>query len=256
MKKKIIKILFSLICVGIAFNILLSRYVEQRLDISRKIGNKVSANTMTTREHVNVTEAYGKYMNYIVSGDIEEAYDFFLYDYKQHKDYETYLKEISIHNYDDMEVEQVIKRTDNMYSIIINVGDEKNENLVIFNEKNSKYYIVPENLLEHKVLNKKVEKRKVSYEIIDTLNYVDKYVANIRITNLNKKKSITISEINLSSDGRKDVKSNLRQFDLDPLESKDIIVEFETYIDFPERIKISRTIKEKNIIETYAIDLK
>lgn len=256
MRKKIIKILFSLICIGIAFNILFSRYVEEKSDISRKIGNEVSANTMTTREYVNVTEAYGKYMDYIKSGNIEEVYNLFLYDYKQHKDYETYFKEISMRNYNDAEISEVIKRTNNMYSIILNVEDEKIENLVIYDEDNSKYYIVPENLLEYNVLNKVIEKKKVSYEIVDTLNYIDKYVANIRITNLNQKKSITISEINLSSDGRKDIKSNLKQVELAPLESKDIVVEFETYIDFPDKIKISRVINEKNIVETYEIELK
>lgn len=255
MMKKIIKILLTLICIGIFAYITLSGYVDEKTDVSRRVGNKINGGTMSTTEYAAVSEAYGIYMDYLKSGDYATAYSFLSYEYKQYKTIEEFLNEIKEIKIDNVEVKEIRKMTDKLYSVIIDDGDGEKENMVIFNSDSIRFFVVPDTFIEHKVVNGKLKKKNVQYEVIDTINYIDKFVVNMKITNISKKDSAYISKIELKNDGKKETDGSLIGFKLAPLESKEVTVEFETYIEFPNQIKISRTIKENDLVETYFIDI-
>ena len=253
--KKIVKILLTLIIIGIFLNITLSRYVEEKSDVSRRIGDKLNGGTMSTSEYAKILEVYEEYTNNLKSGDYEKAYSFLSYEYKQYKTYEDFLKEIKDLNYENIKIEEIIKRTEKMYSVIINEDDIKKENLIIYNSETLKCFIVPEPFLEHNVLNKNLKKKNVEYEVIDTINYIDKFVVNMKITNLSKKDSVCISKFEIINDDGKNISSNLEKLKLEPLEERIVTVTFNTYIEFPNQIRISRLIEKKNLTESYLLDI-
>ena len=84
---------------------------------------------------------------------------------------------------------------------------------------------------------------------------MDKFVANIKITNLSKKDSIKILNIKLINGGEH-ISGNIKDINLAPQELKMFSVEFETYIDFPNKIEISRYVEKKDLTETYVFNLE
>ena len=141
------------------------------------------------------------------------------------------------------------------YRFIISNGLSK-ENLLIFNKDNTVCTIRPENFLEHVEYEKlKTKKGKVEYTLIDTVNYLDKYVAKINISNNNKNKTVTISNIILKNNAEK-INGNINNLIIEPNESKIIEVEFETFIDFPNQIEIQRYIEKKDSLEKHVFNLE
>ena len=79
----------------------------------------------------------------------------------------------------------------------------------------------------------------------------------MKITNLDKKNAAMIKEIKLNkNDGLRKISGNINNIDIAPLEEKYLTVEFETNIDFPEEIDISRTFTKDGSVKTYKIKLK
>lgn len=253
--RKITKTLIILILIGLFIIVSFSKYAEEKNDISNKIGNVWTGGQISTVNHATISRAFNKYLEYLKNEQYEEAYRMLSYDYTVYKDYETFLNEIKGVNYENARIEDIIRRTDFVYSIIINTDDTKKENLLIFNAENTAYSIRPETFLEHKDVGEELKKRNVKYEVVDTVNYIDKFIANINITNLNKKDSIKISDIKLIN-GDEHISGNINDIVLNPQESKMISVEFETYIDFPNQIEISRYIEKKDSSETYIFNLE
>ena len=68
---------------------------------------------------------------------------------------------------------------------------------MIFNSDNTSFTITPETFLEYKEYKEKLKKNKTEYELLSTVNFVDKYIVNLRITNLDKKEVVNISDISL-----------------------------------------------------------
>ena len=89
--KKIIKILLSLILILAFLNITLSRYSDEMSDISRRLGNKITGGTISARDYARISELYKKYIEALKIKDYETAYNFLSYEYKQYKDYESFL---------------------------------------------------------------------------------------------------------------------------------------------------------------------
>ena len=142
--------------------------------------------------------------------------------------------------------------------ITISCDDEnKKQNLVIYHPNSARYQIVPDTLIEYNKVNKKLKKDKILYEILETSNYVDKFVMTMKITNLDKKNAAMIKEIKLNkNDGLRKISGNINNIDIAPVEEKYLTVEFETNIDFPEEIDISRTFTKDGSVKTYKIKLK
>ncbi len=250
--KKIFKILLCLICIGIFIIITFSRYADEKSDISRKIGNKVSGGTISTIEHARISRVHEEYINMLKLGDYETAYNLFSYNYKQFKDYKTFITDVSKLNLEEIAIEEIIKRTENMYSVILNNGDE---NLIILNDKKNRFVLIPEPFLEYKELNKSLKKKSVKYDILSTTNYVDKFILSMQITNLSKKEAINIIDVKLNDDGTRLINSDFEGLILQPLETKQILIECDTDINIPKKVEISRKFEKKNSIETYSIDI-
>lgn len=257
MKKKLPKILIILILVAIALNIMLSRYIKEESDISRKLGPKWNGGQVSIYNYRAITKNFNYYINHLKNKDYKSAYKLVGYEYKTYKDFETYISEMEKISFEDLQITSVIQRTKYMYSIIYSSkSHEKLENLMIFNEENTSFIITPETFIEYKEYEESVKKNNVKYELLNTLNYLDKYVANIKITNLSKKKDVIISGIELVQNNVKHIRGNVNDIKLKPEESKNITVEFETYIDFPNKIEISRYIEKKDKIEIYILNIE
>lgn len=257
MKKKLPKILIILILVAIVLNIMLSRYIKEESDISRKLGPTWNGGQVSIYNYRAITKNFDYYINHLKNKDYESAYKLVGHEYKTYKDFETFVKDVKNINYEDLQIINVIQRTKYMYSIIYSSkSHEKLENLMIFNEENTSFTITPETFIEYREYEESVRKNNVKYELVNTINYIDKYVANIKITNLSKKKEVNISNIELVQNDIKHIKSNLKDIKINPEESKNITVEFETYIDFPNKIEISRYIEKKDKIEVCILNIE
>lgn len=254
--KKIIKILLFLIIILIFLNVTLSRYTDEKSDVSRRLGSKITGGTISISEYARISELYGKYTDALKNGDYETAYDFLSHEYKQYKDYETFLAEISELDFSNVAIHNIVIKTENMYSIEININGEKKENLIVFPPDLTNCFIVPEPFIEYKEINKKFKKRNVDYEIISTTNYLDKFIVDMEITNLDKKDVVSISEFELREDAMLGKKADIETIEIAPMETRSISVQFETNIDFPNKIAVSRIIEDKDIIETYVIDIE
>ena len=112
---------------------------------------------------------------------------------------------------------------------------------------------MPEPFLEYKEFNKKIKKKKVIYELVNTTNYINKYIANINITNQSED-SIKIN-INLNGETGWHKEGNIKNISIAPNETKNLNIEFETYIDFPSQIEVIKSIDGNDKIEKYAFNL-
>lgn len=253
--KKIMKTLIILIIIALFILITFSKFADQKAAMENNIGNVWTGGPISTVNYATITKIYSKYLEFIKNEEYENAYKMLSYAYTEFKDYDTFISEINTYNYKNAYIEEIIRRTDYVYSIILNSDDVKKENLLIFNNENTHCTIRPETFLEHNLINEIIKKKKVEYELIDTVNYIDKFVVNIKITNLNKKDIVKISNIKLVNGGE-NINSNLNVISLNPEETKTLTVEFETYIDFPSRLEITRYIEKKDSKESYMFNLE
>ena len=115
--KKVNKILILLILIGIFIIITLSRYVASESDISRKLGEIWSGSQISTYNYRVISKNFEHYVSILKEKNYEEAYKYLPYEYKQYKDFDNYIKDMEKIDYNDFQVINIIKRTENMYSI-------------------------------------------------------------------------------------------------------------------------------------------
>ena len=256
--KKLPKILIILIITGIVLNILLSRYIERESDISRKLGPIWNGGQVSMYNYRAISKNFEYYIYHLKNKDYEKAYNLVGYGYKLYKDFETYVEDVEKVNYEELQITNVIQRTKYMYSIIYSTKSTENiENLMIFNEENTAFTIMPEPFLEYKEYEERIKKKNVEYELLNTINYIDKYIVNLKITNFDKKESVIISNVELVQNNVKHIKSNIKEdIKVAPGESKNIALEYETYIDFPNKIELSRQLEKTKKIETYILNIE
>ena len=254
--KKIAKILIVLICIGIFLNITLSRYVEESSDISGKLGSKYTGGVISTVNYARISQNFEFYLSLLKAEDYEGAYKVLPYNYTSYKTYEDFCGEVKGINYESATIKSITKKTANLYSLIVKIENSEKEFLMLFNTENTSFSIIPETFLEHKTLEESIKKKKVKYEVVDTINYVDKFVANIQIENLSSKDTIKISGINLVKENGKIIKGNIElPLEVGPNETKSMALEFETDIDFPIQIEFLREFEKKGLVEKYTIDI-
>ena len=255
--KKIIKVLLLLILICIIASLILSRYIEEKSDISRKLGNVWSGGEISTYNYATILKNFEYYLKILEKEEYKIAYKLAPYEYERYKLYDDFVEDAKKINYSEVQILEILKRTEKMYSIIFKTKTvEKMEYLMTFNEENNAFTITPETFLEYTEFSKTIKKKKVAYELVNTTNYLEKYVATIKITNLSKKENVNISNISLIQNDVKNIKGNINSVQLEPEETKIITVEFETYIDFPNKIEISRYLEEKEKTEKYIFNIE
>lgn len=254
--KKIIKTLIIFIIISIFIFITLSMYIAEKMDVSQKIGGKLYGGIISTAEFSKISNVYNKYIEMINNGEFQEAYGVLSYEYKNYRDYEYFLKNVVTQNLNLFRITQINKITEYAYLIKLISEDSEIDNLVIFNPDTAKYQIVPDTFLEHREVNQKIKKSKVTYEIIDTINYADRFIVNIKILNQNKKENVEISNIKLIREGARSIKGDKNNILISPLEEKLLTLEFETDIDFPTGVEISRVFLNNKSSRTYTINFK
>lgn len=248
--KKIIKVLMVLLVIAILIAITLSRYVEERLNISREIGTIWNGGPISTTNYVTIIKNFEKYIALLNEKNYEEAYKMTFYEYAKFKDYESYCSEMNNKDYSDVYVKNIIRRTIYVYSIFLS---NEEENLFILNQDETGFAVVPTTLIEYKTTNKSMKKRNVEYKLKNIANYINKYEAEIEIKN-NTKETINISKVKLKNNAKL-IDGDISSILVAPKETKNIKVKFETHIDFPNAIEISRYIEKKNANETYIITI-
>ena len=105
--KKIAKILIILIIIGLLINITLSRYVEEKSDISRKIGSIWSGGPISTYNYYTISKNFEYYISFLKNEDYESAYKFLPYEYRQYKNYDNYVEDARKINYTKFQVKEI-----------------------------------------------------------------------------------------------------------------------------------------------------
>lgn len=254
-KKKVIILLFFISLIAAVMLILINKYdefVDEKYGIETRIGEKSIGGDIGVYEYkVLIEKTIGPYLKALKDGEFETAYSYHAPEYNQYVSYDEFLKKVKDKNYDSYTVLNVVKITQNMYEIILNMADgNEHEFLVIVSEDKST--ITPENFLLYSDVNESIEKKNVRYELKGYKVLLDKCIFYITIENK------TNEEININSSkmvttvGSTKVAEN-GKFVIAPKYKLDLEIEFDTSVSFPKTFMIEK--KEKNKIRTYEFKL-
>lgn len=254
-KKKVIILLFFISLIAAVMLILINKYdefVDEKYGIETRIGEKSIGGDIGVYEYkVLIEKTIGPYLKAIKDGEFETAYSYHAPEYNQYVSYDEFLNKVKDKNYDSYTVLNVVKITQNMYEIILNMADgNEHEFLVIVCEDKST--ITPENFLLYSDVNESIEKKNVRYELKGYKVLLDKCIFYITIENK------TNEEININSSkmvttiGSTKVAEN-GKFVIAPKYKLDLEIEFDTSVSFPKTFMIEK--KEKNKIRTYEFKL-
>lgn len=254
-KKKVIILLFFISLIAAVMLILINKYdefVDEKYGIETRIGEKSIGGDIGVYEYkVLIEKTIGPYLKALKDGEFETAYSYHAPEYNQYVSYDEFLNKVKDKNYDSYTVLNVVKITQNMYEIILNMADgNEHEFLVIVCEDKST--ITPENFLLYSDVNESIEKKNVRYELKGYKVLLDKCIFYITIENK------TNEEININSSkmvttvGSTKVAEN-GKFVIAPKNKLDLEIEFDTSVSFPKTFMIEK--KEKNKIRTYEFKL-
>lgn len=254
-KKKVIILLFFISLIAAVMLILINKYdefVDEKYGIETRIGEKSIGGDIGVYEYkVLIEKTIGPYLKALKDGEFETAYSYHAPEYNQYVSYDEFLNKVKDKNYDSYTVLNVVKITQNMYEIILNMADRnEHEFLVIVSEDKST--ITPENFLLYSDVNESIEKKNVRYELKGYKVLLDKCIFYITIENK------TNEEININSSkmvttvGSTKVAEN-GKFVIAPKYKLDLEIEFDTSVSFPKTFMIEK--KEKNKIRTYEFKL-
>lgn len=254
-KKKVIILLFFISLIAAVMLILINKYdefVDEKYGIETRIGEKSIGGDIGVYEYkVLIEKTIGPYLKALKDGEFETAYSYHAPEYNQYVSYDEFLNKVKDKNYDSYTVLNVVKITQNMYEIILNMPDgNEHEFLVIVCEDKST--ITPENFLLYSDVNESIEKKNVRYELKGYKVLLDKCIFYITIENK------TNEEININSSkmvttvGSTKVAEN-GKFVIAPKYKLDLEIEFDTSVSFPKTFMIEK--KEKNKIRTYEFKL-
>lgn len=254
-KKKVIILLFFISLIAAIMLILINKYdefVDEKYGIETRIGEKSIGGDIGVYEYkVLIEKTIGPYLKALKDGEFETAYSYHAPEYNQYVSYDEFLNKVKDKNYDSYTVLNVVKITQNMYEIILNMADgNEHEFLVIVCEDKST--ITPENFLLYSDVNESIEKKNVRYELKGYKVLLDKCIFYITIENK------TNEEININSSkmvttvGSTKVAEN-GKFVIAPKYKLDLEIEFDTSVSFPKTFMIEK--KEKNKIRTYEFKL-
>ncbi len=254
-KKKVIILLFFISLIAAVMLILINKYdefVDEKYGIETRIGEKSIGGDIGVYEYkVLIEKTIGPYLKALKDGEFETAYSYHAPEYNQYVSYDEFLNKVKDKNYDSYTVLNVVKITQNMYEIILNMADgNEHEFLVIVCEDKST--ITPENFLLYSDVNESIEKKNVRYELKGYKVLLDKCIFYITIENK------TNEEININSAkmvttvGSTKVAEN-GKFVIAPKYKLDLEIEFDTSVSFPKTFMIEK--KEKNKIRTYEFKL-
>lgn len=254
-KKKVIILLFFISLIAAVMLILINKYdefVDEKYGIETRIGEKSIGGDIGVYEYkVLIEKTIGPYLKALKDGEFETAYSYHTPEYNQYVSYDEFLNKVKDKNYDSYTVLNVVKITQNMYEIILNMADgNEHEFLVVVSEDKST--ITPENFLLYSDVNESIEKKNVRYELKGYKVLLDKCIFYITIENK------TNEEININSSkmvttvGSTKVAEN-GKFVIAPKYKLDLEIEFDTSVSFPKTFMIEK--KEKNKIRTYEFKL-
>lgn len=254
-KKKVIILLFFISLIAAVMLILINKYdefVDEKYGIETRMGEKSIGGDIGVYEYkVLIEKTIGPYLKALKDGEFETAYSYHTPEYNQYVSYDEFLNKVKDKNYDSYTVLNVVKITQNMYEIILNMADRnEHEFLVIVSEDKST--ITPENFLLYSDVNESIEKKNVRYELKGYKVLLDKCIFYITIENK------TNEEININSSkmvttvGSTKVAEN-GKFVIAPKYKLDLEIEFDTSVSFPKTFMIEK--KEKNKIRTYEFKL-
>lgn len=254
-KKKVIILLFFISLIAAVMLILINKYdefVDEKYGIETRIGEKSIGGDIGVYEYkVLIEKTIGPYLKALKDGEFETAYSYHAPEYNQYVSYDEFLNKVKDKNYGSYTVLNVVKITQNMYEIILNMADgNEHEFLVIVCEDKST--ITPENFLLYSDVNESIEKKNVRYELKGYKVLLDKCIFYITIENK------TNEEININSSkmvttvGSTKVAEN-GKFVIAPKYKLDLEIEFDTSVSFPKTFMIEK--KEKNKIRTYEFKL-
>lgn len=254
-KKKVIILLFFISLIAAVMLILINKYdefVDEKYGIETRIGEKSIGGDIGVYEYkVLIEKTIGPYLKALKDGEFETAYSYHAPEYNQYVSYDEFLNKVKDKNYDSYTVLNVVKITQNMYEIILNMADgNEHEFLVIVCEDKST--ITPENFLLYSDVNESIEKKNVRYELKGYKVLLDKCIFYITIENK------TNEEININSSkmvttvGSTKVAENGKLV-IAPKYKLDLEIEFDTSVSFPKTFMIEKN--EKNKIRTYEFKL-
>lgn len=223
-KKKIFKILLTLIFVMVILIYIINKYVIADIPISERIGT--ATGTSITIQESTYVKAYSttKYFLLLEQKDYESAYKMLTDEYKAYMPYEKYLENIKNFDYDNQGVKSV--KQISQYGYIVNIENkdtkEKNNYLVYMNDLNNKTFTIsPDGFVYYDTKERKNETSIMKAVLKSYLIFEDKIEFKLTLKNKTSE-DIVIDDIRAELTKGGTINNKFAGTTLAPKEEKDI----------------------------------
>jgi len=252
-QKKTFKFLFIAYLVVIVVWAIISNYITDKKTIYDKIGT-MAPSSISIKDALNI-KGYGvlPYIDFIKAGDTKSAYDMLTEEYRKAFSYEEYLKTLEGIDFETFDMKEIKIKAENTYiaTMVYEKAGEKTETdyLLYLNHINPKIITISPNKFIYSYNGLKFKMNNIEL----TLQNCNIYTDNIKITALIKNTSLfdkmEFTNVGVGY-GESINKAQDINFTIEPGETKEIEIEYDTNYYIPNNIKIKRMI-DKDTVRTY-----
>lgn len=252
-QKKTFKFLFIAYLVVIVVWAIISNYITDKKTIYDKIGT-MAPSSISIKDALNI-KGYGvlPYIDFIKAGDTKSAYDMLTEEYRKAFSYEEYLKTLEGIDFETFDMKEIKIKAENTYiaTMVYEKAGEKTETdyLLYLNHINPKIITISPNKFIYSYNGLKFKMNNIEL----TLQNCNIYTDNIKITALIKNTSLfdkmEFTNVGVGY-GESINKAQDINFTIEPGETKEIEIEYDTNYYIPNNIKIKRML-DKDTVRTY-----
>ncbi len=259
--KKICMILIVVLICIVLFIFSLEPFIES-MHISNRVGQKVGYSEVSIKDYVTLSNGtIGQYYRLLQSGDMEKAYSLFTPEYRQFVTLEEYVtkQQDLVSGEIVYAVKDIVQATENMFKAYVDENGTGKEYLIILGKSkisdkvnvNDTFALAPENFLEYEATENSIRKDKITYRVKGYRVELQKCILELVVTN-DRDEEIQLESAKMIGTESGTFLSNEKYVIL-PNEEKELIIEFDTEIDFPEAFEITR--RDGNKLRTYTFEV-
>ena len=174
--------------------------------------------------------------------------------YRRYISYEEFIDKLKEKNIDDFIIEDINIITDTTYEIVLGNSGERAYYSMVVDDTSRSSVIYPESFLDHKEINKKVNKKKVEITLKDYIVNIDKCILNFSIKN-NSNETVNFSNSKLLTNEQGTIEND-EGIVLNSKETKEITIEYDTNYEFPSQVTLCRGTDKEGQYMDYVIDIK
>ncbi len=237
-----------LLLILILFVLFFPKVFEEKIDISKKIGQKWSGGSMTTTEYATISECSALYLDSLCKQDYVKAYHLLTPTYRSYITQEEFEKPLKQQIVSTYEIQSIQPLTQNAYQVNVIVNESQKEQFLVLIEENA-FHIAPDLFLEYRAFEKVLKEGKASYQVHEMINYSNRCVVKMTITNTDRRRDLKVINMQLLSDESRLRKSDFEMTTIAPRETKTLEITFETQVDFPMGLWMQLQLGEKKVQE-------